>query len=91
MWAEYLIVVVLLVCAVFVVTKWILVDAETDELELDLLAIRNKDVSTDYAYQVNVASLRDEYTCYKELMKDSKNIMSYDDWLIQRIVIEQGE
>ena len=91
MWAEYLILIILLVCAVFVVSKWILVDAETDELELDLLAIRNKDVSTDYAYQINVSALRDEYTCYKELMKDSKNIMSYDDWLIQRIVIEQGE
>lgn len=91
MWAEYLIAFVLLVCAVFAVSKWILVDAETDELELDLLAIRNKDVSTDYAHQVNVASLRDEYTCYKELMKHSQHIMSYDDWLIQRIVIEQGE
>lgn len=91
MWVEYLIAFVLLVCAVFVVSKWILVDAETNELELDLLAIRNKDVSTDYAYQVNVASLRDEYTCYKELMHNSQHIMSYDDWLIQRIVIEQGE
>ncbi len=91
MWAEYLIAFVLLICLVFAVSKWVLVDAETDELELELLAIRNKDVSTDCAHQINVASLRDEYTCYKELMKDSKNIMSYDDWLIQRIVIEQGE
>lgn len=91
MWAEYLILGMLLVCAVFAVSKWILVDAETDELELELLAIRNKDVSTDYAYQISVASLRDEYTCYKELMHKSQHIMSYDDWLIQRIVIEQGE
>ena len=91
MWAEYLILGILLVCAVFAVSKWILVDAETDKLELDLLTIRNKDVSTDYAYQVNVSSLRDEYTCYKELMKHNQHVMSYDDWLIQRIVIEQGE
>ena len=91
MWAEYLIVFILLVCVVFVVSKWIIVDAETDELELDLLTIRNKDVSTDYAHQLNVSSLRDEYTCYKELMDKSQHIMSYDDWLIQRIVIEQGE
>ncbi len=91
MWAEYFIVLVLSVCAVFVVVKWILIDAATDELELELLTIRNKDVSTDCAYQINVSSLRDEYTCYKELMKHSQHVLSYDDWLIQRIIIEQGE
>lgn len=70
-------------CLLYLIVLWIYSEASVEELEDQLLKIRGK----DHSY-ISVCSIRDEYTLYKEAAKNNKYIMSYEDWLDQRIIIE---
>lgn len=83
---EIMVAILAVIVLVFIILIWLKGETSIEILEEELLSIRKKAINF-----VTRRSLNDEYSLYKEKMNGHTFTMSYQDWLINRIVIEGPE